>query len=202
VVPGLPRKWKVTEALAKRAERVGSPVLVVAVDVGTPTNWETFLRLRRTDMWQCDSCHGRGPQDFVARRPNYDSIDVSDPASLNIANPTWGSTMRLRDTVKMKIVLKGILTGEDAKLAVGHGIDGIIVSNHGERVVDSGPATIEVCQRSSRRSAAACRCSSTAASGAASISSKSWPSAHGRVYRAPLSVGSGGVWSAGCRAGA
>jgi len=76
--------------------------------------------------------------------PNYDSIDVSDPASLNIANSTWGSTMRLRDTVKMKIVLKAILTGEDAKLAVGHGIDGIIVSNHGGRVVDSGLATIEV----------------------------------------------------------
>jgi len=52
--------------------------------------------------------------------------------------------MRLRDTVKMKIVLKGILTREDAELAVGHGIDGIIVSNHGGRVVDSGRATIEV----------------------------------------------------------
>jgi isopentenyl diphosphate isomerase/L-lactate dehydrogenase-like FMN-dependent dehydrogenase len=109
-----------------------------------PTNWETFLRLRRTDTRQCDSCHGSGPHDFVARRANYDGIDVSDPTSLNIANLTWGSILLLRDTVKMKIVIKGILTREDAELAVGHGIDGIIVSNHGGRVVDSGRATIEV----------------------------------------------------------
>ena len=44
----------------------------------------------------------------------------------------------------MKIVLKGILTHEDAILAADNGIDGIIVSNHGGRVVDSGRATIEV----------------------------------------------------------
>jgi 4-hydroxymandelate oxidase len=138
------RKWEVTEALIKRAERAGSPVLVVTVDGGAPTNWETFLRLRRTDTRQCDGCHGSGPQHFIARRPNYDGIDVSDPASLNIANPAWGSITRLRDTVKTKIVLKGILTREDAELAVRHGIDGIIVSNHGGRVVDSGRATIEV----------------------------------------------------------
>jgi 4-hydroxymandelate oxidase len=44
----------------------------------------------------------------------------------------------------MKIVLKGILTQEDAILAADNGIDGIIVSNHGGRVVDSGSGTIEV----------------------------------------------------------
>ena len=44
----------------------------------------------------------------------------------------------------MKIVLKGILTHEDATLAADNGIDGIIVSNHGGRVVDSVSATIEV----------------------------------------------------------
>jgi len=44
----------------------------------------------------------------------------------------------------MKIVLKGILTHEDATLAANNGIDGIIVSNHGGRVVDSVSATIEV----------------------------------------------------------
>ena len=44
----------------------------------------------------------------------------------------------------MKIVLKGILTHEDAKLAANNGIDGIIVSNHGGRVVDSGRGTIEI----------------------------------------------------------
>jgi 4-hydroxymandelate oxidase len=138
------RKWEVTEALVRRAERARSPVVVITVDSGAPTNWETFLRLRRSDTRQCDGCHGGGSQDYVARRPNYDGLDVSDPASLNIASVTWDWIRRLRDTVKMKIVLKGILTHEDASLAADHGIDGIIVSNHGGRVVDSGRATIEV----------------------------------------------------------
>jgi 4-hydroxymandelate oxidase len=44
----------------------------------------------------------------------------------------------------VKIMLKGILTSEDAKLAVDYGIDGVIVSNHSGRVIDSGRATIEV----------------------------------------------------------
>jgi 4-hydroxymandelate oxidase len=43
----------------------------------------------------------------------------------------------------MKIVLKGLQTAEDAKLAVEHGIDGIIVSNHGGRAEETGRATIE-----------------------------------------------------------
>ena len=138
------RRWGVTEALLRRAERAGSAVVVVTVDAVAPTNWETLLRLRRTDTRQCDSCHGGSTQDYVARRPNFDGIDVSDSTSLHIANLTWDSIKRLRDIIKMKIVLKGILAQEDAKLAADNGVDGIIVSNHGGRVVDSGRATIEV----------------------------------------------------------
>ena len=44
----------------------------------------------------------------------------------------------------MKLVVKGILTHEDARLCVEHGVDGIVVSNHGGRAEDSGLATIEV----------------------------------------------------------
>src|SRR6202011_4253479 len=138
------RRWQVTEALLRRAERAGSPVAVVTIDGGASNNWETLVRLRRTDTRQCDSCHGRSPQDYVARRPNFDGIDVSDPTSLNIANLTWDSIKRLRDTIRMKIVLKGILTHEDAILAADNGIAGIMVSIHGGRVVDSGCGTIEV----------------------------------------------------------
>src|SRR5262249_58416682 len=50
---------------------------------------------------------------------------------------------RLRDTTKMKIVIKGILAWEDAVLAADNGIDAIIVSNHGGRSEDSGRATID-----------------------------------------------------------
>ena len=52
---------------------------------------------------------------------------------------TWDFIKRMRDTTKMKIVLKGILAFEDAVLAADAGVDGIIVSNHGGRGEDSGP---------------------------------------------------------------
>jgi isopentenyl diphosphate isomerase/L-lactate dehydrogenase-like FMN-dependent dehydrogenase len=55
---------------------------------------------------------------------------------------TWDFFKRLRDTTKMKIVIKGILTGEDAAIAADNGIDAIIVSNHGGRADDSGLSAI------------------------------------------------------------
>jgi hypothetical protein len=65
------RGWPITEALLMRAERAGSPVVVVTIDGGTPTNWETLARLRRTDKRQCSGCHDASTQDFFARRPNF-----------------------------------------------------------------------------------------------------------------------------------
>jgi isopentenyl diphosphate isomerase/L-lactate dehydrogenase-like FMN-dependent dehydrogenase len=56
---------------------------------------------------------------------------------------TWDFMKRLRDTTKMKIVIKGILAHEDAALAVDAGVDAIIVSNHGARSEDSGRSTID-----------------------------------------------------------
>ncbi len=55
----------------------------------------------------------------------------------------WDFVDRLKDSTSMKLVLKGIVTAEDASLAVEHGVDGIIVSNHGGRAEDSGRSTIE-----------------------------------------------------------
>ena len=43
---------------------------------------------------------------------------------------------------KLPVILKGILTAEDARLAVQHGVDGIIVSCHGGRQLDTVPATV------------------------------------------------------------
>jgi isopentenyl diphosphate isomerase/L-lactate dehydrogenase-like FMN-dependent dehydrogenase len=57
---------------------------------------------------------------------------------------TWEYVDRLREIVKSKLVLKGIMTGEDAKEAMRHGVDGIQVSNHGGRAEESGQATIGV----------------------------------------------------------
>jgi 4-hydroxymandelate oxidase len=56
---------------------------------------------------------------------------------------TWEDVDWLRDQTTLPIVLKGILTLEDAALAVDHGVQGIIVSNHGGRVLDSAPSSVE-----------------------------------------------------------
>jgi 4-hydroxymandelate oxidase len=49
----------------------------------------------------------------------------------------------LRDVVDVKLLVKGIMTGEDAAQCVEHGVDGIIVSNHGGRDEETLHATIE-----------------------------------------------------------
>jgi isopentenyl diphosphate isomerase/L-lactate dehydrogenase-like FMN-dependent dehydrogenase len=46
--------------------------------------------------------------------------------------------------LKVPLLVKGILTAEDAVMCVEHGVDGIIVSNHGGRSMDYGPSTLEV----------------------------------------------------------
>jgi 4-hydroxymandelate oxidase len=65
------------------------------------------------------------------------------------ANPvrlwyTWDYLDEVRKIVTVPILIKGILTPEDARLCVEHGMDGIIVSNHGGRSMDYGPSTLEV----------------------------------------------------------
>lgn len=57
---------------------------------------------------------------------------------------TWDDLDWLRSLSPLPVILKGILTAEDALLAVKHGIEGIVVSNHGGRQLDGVPATIEV----------------------------------------------------------
>jgi isopentenyl diphosphate isomerase/L-lactate dehydrogenase-like FMN-dependent dehydrogenase len=62
---------------------------------------------------------------------------------LTSASLTWDFIKRLKDATTMQVVLKGIEAGEDAELAVKHGADGIIVSNHGGRSIESGRGTLE-----------------------------------------------------------
>jgi isopentenyl diphosphate isomerase/L-lactate dehydrogenase-like FMN-dependent dehydrogenase len=136
------QRWEVTEGLVKRAEAAGAPVIAVTVDVRTPAKWETFVRLRRTDARDCGSCHG--PTDYLSRKPNFTGVDLGGVSSTVVTNLTWDLIKRLRDTVKVKLVLKGILAFEDAKLAADAGIDAIVVSNHGGHVEDGVSATIDV----------------------------------------------------------
>ena len=137
-------KWEVARAMVIRAEKAGCPVVAVTVDRSGGRNQETLFRLQASDTRDCSGCHDRSSlQANLKRRSMYQGLDVSGLTNTQSSNMTWDFLKRLRDTTKMKIVLKGILAHEDAKLAVERGMDGIIVSNHGARSEDSGRSTID-----------------------------------------------------------
>ena len=134
--------WRITQALVKRAERAGCPVLVLTVDLPFGRNTETEVRFRQSDTRQCASCHQPGWSGYLRRKPMFDGLDLTG-VSMAAPGLTWEVVRRLRDITKLKLVLKGIETREDAELAVRHGVDGIIVSNHGGRAQEGGRGTIE-----------------------------------------------------------
>jgi len=134
--------WRVTQALMKRAETAGCPVLVLTVDLPAGRNTETQARFAKEDTRQCSSCHLPGWSGFLRRKPMFDGLDVTGVSLLSPAL-TWEFVRRVKESTKMKLVVKGIETREDAALCVSHGVDGIVVSNHGGRAEESGRATIE-----------------------------------------------------------
>ncbi|NUU41829.1 alpha-hydroxy-acid oxidizing protein [Tardiphaga robiniae] len=136
--------WNVTRALVQRAESAGSPAIVLTVDRQGGRNTETLFRERRQDLRECSGCHTPGFTNEVSRKANFADIDVSKVTNLYGTGMTWEFVDRLRGIVKGKLVLKGIMTGEDAKEALRHGVDGLIVSNHGGRAEESGQSTIGV----------------------------------------------------------
>ena len=73
----------------------------------------------------------------------FDGLDVSKVTATHPLNMNWDYLKRLRDTVTVKLFLKGIVAREDAQLAVEHGIDGLMVSNHGGRSEETLRPTIE-----------------------------------------------------------
>ncbi len=137
--------WDITRALTKRAEAAGCPVLVLTVDSQGGSLRETFAKLRRVDTRQCTDCHvgGMTYNAMIRRRPMFQGLDVTKVSTQLPLNLNWDVVKRLKDLTPMKLVIKGLVTREDAELAVEHGADGIIVSNHGGRAEDSKRGTIE-----------------------------------------------------------
>jgi len=113
----------------KRIESAGCPVLVWTVDILGGRNLVKAQRLRRLDTRQCMSCHDRDPQ--------------VRPGQAGRNTLTWDTLRRLKDATRMKVLVKGIESPEDADLCVQSGADGVIVSNHGGRSTESGRATID-----------------------------------------------------------
>lgn len=132
--------WGITERTIKKVESLGCPVLVWTVDLLGGSNRELNERsLGKEGQRQaaCQSCHNHKPG---YQRPMHRG--VSGPPG---PRPPfdWDYVKRLRDTVKMKIVLKGIVTREEAELAVQYGADGVFVSNHGGRADNSLRGSID-----------------------------------------------------------
>jgi isopentenyl diphosphate isomerase/L-lactate dehydrogenase-like FMN-dependent dehydrogenase len=72
----------------------------------------------------------------------FDGVDMSK-VRMGLAGLSWSYVDKLKSTTKMKILLKGIQTREDAALCLQHGVDGIVVSNHGGRADETLRGTID-----------------------------------------------------------
>jgi 4-hydroxymandelate oxidase len=138
-------QWPVTAALVRRVEAAGCPVLVLTVDLQAGSNRLAVERDKRRDTRDCTACHRAGPRiaDHFRSKPMFRGLDVDAVEDYTRTDMTWEYVERLRDIWPRKLVIKGLVTREDALLAVEHGVDGIIVSNHGGRAEDSGRASID-----------------------------------------------------------
>lgn len=137
------QNWDFTRSMIKRVEATGCPVLVLTVDLIGKANRETFKRFALLDTRQCATCHESSANGFLQRKPMFKGFDVTKADDSSATKLSWDFVKRLKETTHMKIVLKGIVTKEDAELAVNYGVDGLIVSNHGGRTEESGRATID-----------------------------------------------------------
>ena len=139
-------QWPVTEALVARARAAGCPVLVLTVDLQGGSNRLTLARSIPKDARDCSACHSTSRTrltGFIAEKPMFDGLDISGVGDLTPPDMSWDYLARLRDIWPRSLVVKGLVTREDAQLAVARGVDGIVVSNHGGRAEDSGRPAID-----------------------------------------------------------
>ncbi|XP_038051626.1 hydroxyacid oxidase 1-like [Patiria miniata] len=124
------------EALIRRAEVAGFKALVVTADQPVLGN-KIHLKRRKADLYPTF------PQLLL---PGEDTITPEKARGLitETESLTWKDILLLRRITSLPVVLKGILTAEDAREAVKHGAAGVLVSNHGGRQLDGVPATIDV----------------------------------------------------------
>ncbi len=144
-----PRDPALAASLVGRAERAGYSAVVVTLD--------TYLygwRERDLQHGWLPFAHGQGIANYVtdpAFRAALPAPPEKDPTAAAryflavVSNPalTWPDLAWLRRQTQLPILLKGILHPDDAHLAVEHGIDGVIVSNHGGRQVDGAVASLD-----------------------------------------------------------
>lgn len=141
----MPVTWPETEKLVKRAEAAGCPVLAWTIDLlGGGRNTETATRFALSDKRDCMSCHTNSPAAAGTGNNRDKPMFAGLSGQMNPTGATWSYVDRLKKMTKMKLILKGIDTAEDAALAREHGADGVVVSNHGGRATETGRGTIDI----------------------------------------------------------
>ncbi|HSP56033.1 MAG TPA: alpha-hydroxy acid oxidase [Dehalococcoidia bacterium] len=134
---------EITKRLVQRAEAAGYNALCLTVDV-------PYLGRRERDLYNhLQFPAGVLPANFVdmvevGEFHASDSALAAQAASMISPAITWDDVDWLRSVTSMPVVLKGILAAADARIALEHGVAGIIVSNHGGRQLDGVPAPVEV----------------------------------------------------------
>jgi len=129
------RDRKFTQALVEAAAEAGFEVIVLTVDLPAAGRRERDLRAAfeiPEDLPLPNLARHLGGGDFHATLGQ-----VVDPTV------TWRDLEWLRSVSSLPLIVKGILTSEDARLACEHGVDGIVVSNHGGRQLDGAPASLD-----------------------------------------------------------
>lgn len=129
-----------TEALVRRAEAAGYHALVVTVDAPANglRNREQRAGFALPPGVEAVNLAGMHP----LPPPAPDRLLFGTP--LIEAAPTWKDLEWLRGLTRLPILAKGIASPQDARRALDAGIDGIVVSNHGGRMLDGTPAAIEL----------------------------------------------------------
>jgi len=129
-----------TQELVRRAEAAGYRALVVTVDapVNGMRNDEQRAGFVLPPGVEAVNLRGMRPG------PGDDGSGRLLGGPLLAAAPTWKDIAWLKSLTRLPVLIKGVMTAEDATRALAEGVDGVVVSNHGGRVLDSQPATIEV----------------------------------------------------------
>ena len=132
------RDQELTRSLVKHAEDSGYKAIVLTVDAITHGRRWRDLKNQSVLLPHMRFGNIRGYKTEACSTEDY-ALYVKSLLEQAI---DWTSFSWLKSITRLPVLIKGILTAEDAKFAVQHGVNGIIVSNHGGRQLDGVPATV------------------------------------------------------------
>ena len=136
----------VTRQLIRRADDAGASAIVLTIDLlSGGMRRETMATAARLDKRVCSACHVPSTADnLFPHRPMFEGMDLKRVRDINNAALTWDYIAAVRDMTRKPVVLKGVMGGEDARLAVKYGVDAVMISNHGGRAEESLIGTVDV----------------------------------------------------------